>query len=133
METIPAHQKKIFRQYVIELSSALALYAVVLTVAISVGEHMRSGIWRTLLLVSPMGPFMLMLLAIVRQFRRVDEYARMQILENIAISAAVTAGWTFTYGFLENAGFPRLTMFTVGPVMGILWGGVAILRGQMCR
>ena len=42
-----------------------------------------------------------------------DEYQRATYLETFAIGAAVTAGVTFTFGFLENAGFPRLSMFTV--------------------
>ena len=45
----------------------------------------------------------------------------------MAIAAAVTAGWTFTYGFLENAGYPRLSMFIVWPVMGAVWGLLACI------
>ena len=60
------------------------------------------------------------------QIRRSDEFIRKTTLEHIAIAAAITAGWTFTYGFLENAGFPRLSMFTVWPVMGAAWALLAI-------
>jgi hypothetical protein len=57
-----------------------------------------------------------------------DEYARLKSLEAIAISAAFTAGWTLTYGFLENAGFPKLSMGVVWPVMGAVWGTVVCLH-----
>jgi hypothetical protein len=66
-------------------------------------------------------PFLLAVRAIVRQIRRSDEFMRKTMVEHIAITAAVTAGWTFTYGFLENAGYPRLSMFTVWPAMGATW------------
>ena len=56
-----------------------------------------------------------------------DFFIRKTTLEHIAIAAAITAGWTFTYGFLENAGYPRLSMFTVWPVMGAAWGLLAIV------
>jgi hypothetical protein len=122
------HEDKIIRRYYVELGGAMFLYVLVLVVSIAVGQPMHEGIVRTLVLVSPMGPFLLATWAVARQIRRGDEYCRLKVLEAIAIAAAVTAGWTFTYGFLENAGFPRLSMFTVWPVMGAVWAVVAMFR-----
>ena len=102
------------------------LYLLVLVLALTVGKDMQPGVAQTALFVSPMIPFMLAVWAIVRQIRRSDEFIRKTTLEHIAIAAAVTAGWTFTYGFLENAGVPRLSMVTVRPVMGAAWGVLAI-------
>ncbi len=115
------------RQYYLELFGALLLYVIVLVAALSAGKHLPAGSARTILYVSPMLPFMLAVWAVVRQIRRADEFVRKVTLEHLAIAAAVTAGWTFTYGFLENAGFPRLSMFTVWPVMGAVWGVLACL------
>jgi hypothetical protein len=109
-----------------ELGGALVLYAVVLVAALTLGRDMAAGPAQTALYVSPMIPFMLAVWAVVRQIRRSDEFIRKTTLERIAIAAAVTAGWTFTYGFLENAGYPRLSMFTVWPVMGAVWGVLAV-------
>lgn len=36
-------------------------------------------------------------------------------------------------GFLETAGFPRLSMFWVWGVMGALWGAHTCLRGLFTR
>lgn len=127
------HEHKVIRRYMRELGSAFFLYAVVLAISIGVGAPMPKGVGRTLLLVSPMLPFLLIVWAIVRQIRRADEYCRLQTLESIAIAAGVTAGLTFTYGFLENAGFPRLSMFTVWPVMGAVWFVVAMVRSWSGR
>ena len=113
-------------RYYRELTGALVLYAAVLVTALTFGQQMPSGAARTMLYVSPMLPFLLAVWAIVRQIRRSDEFIRKTTLEHVAIAAAVTAGWTFTYGFLENAGYPRLSMFTVWPVMGAVWGVLAI-------
>ena len=112
--------------YYRELAGALALYAVVLVAALSIGKRMPPGAAQTLLYVSPMLPFLLAVWAVIRQIRRADEFVRKTTLEHVAVAAAVTAGWTFTYGFLENAGYPRLSMFTVWPVMGAVWGVLAI-------
>lgn len=112
--------------YFKELGAALLLYALVLVAALRLARGMAPGPLQTALLLSPMLPFALALWAIVRQIRRSDEFIRKTTLEHIAVAAAATAGWTFTYGFLENAGYPRLSMFTVWPVMGAVWALLAI-------
>jgi hypothetical protein len=122
------HEHKIYLSYLIELLGGFALYAAVLVVSIDVGRPMPAGIGRTLIEVSPMIPFLLIVWVIVRGIRRLDEYQRLLQLESIAIAACVTAGWTFTYGFLENSGFPMLSMFNVWPVMGAVWGIIIIAR-----
>ena len=116
------------RLYMKEMLAGLGLYTVLLVGAIRLAQGMPDGLLRTALLVSPMLGFGVALWAIVRQFARMDEYIRRFQLENMAIAAAVTAGWTFTYGFLESAGFPRLSMFAVWPVMGAVWGGLCVIR-----
>ena len=119
-------QKERNLRYYRELTGALVLYAIVLVAALSIGKRMPPGAAQPLLYVSPMLPFLLAVWAVVRQIRRSDEFVRKTTLEHVAVAAAVTAGWTFTYGFLENAGYPRLSMFTVWPVMGAVWGVLAI-------
>ena len=120
-------QKARNTQYFKELMGALLLYAIVLSGALTLGKQMSPGVAQTALYVSPMLPFLLAVWAIVRQIHRSDEFIRKTTLEHVAIAAAVTAGWTFTYGFLENAGYPKLSMFTVWPVMGAVWGVLAII------
>jgi hypothetical protein len=113
------------RRYLLELAGALALYSLILGLSLRYGQRLSPGPLQTATFVCPMAGFLLVVWAVARQIRRSDEYLRKTTLEYLAIAAAVTAGWTFTYGFLENAGFPRLSMFTVWPVMGAVWGLVA--------
>ena len=113
--------------YFKELGAAIALYVIILTVALVVGTRMSPGLPQIAVLASPMLPFALGVWAIVRQIRRSDEFIRKTTLEYLAIAAAVTAGWTFTYGFLETSGYPRLSMFMVWPVMGAVWGVLAVV------
>ncbi|HEU4593246.1 MAG TPA: hypothetical protein VFS13_20250 [Steroidobacteraceae bacterium] len=116
------------RKYQKELFGALALYVVVLFTSIWLSKPMEPGAARTALLLTPIIPILLSIWAIVRQFGRMDEFVRLRTLESFAIAGAVTAGVTFTYGFLESAGFPKLSMFWVWPVMGFVWGVVACGR-----
>jgi len=122
------HERKILFRYLGEMLAAFILYFLVLVAVHRYGFHMAKGTLRTIVLFSPMVPVLLMVIAVVRYFRRVDEYMRLIILENWAITACITALWTFAYGFLENAGFPLLSMFTVFPMMGFTSAFLFLVR-----
>jgi len=127
------HEKRVTRAYHRELFGAIALYTVLLMAAIRFGRPMEDGVLRTLVLVSPMIGFGAAIRAIARHLARVDEFVRQQLMENVALAAAITAGLTFTYGFLETAGFPKLSMFTVWCVLCGTFGLVQIVRKLIGR
>jgi hypothetical protein len=122
------HEKRVGKAYMRELVASIVLYTVLLMAAIRWGRPMPEGLLRTLVLLSPMIGFFAALWVIARHFGRIDEYQRMRMLENVALASAVTAGLTFTYGFLETAGYPKLSMFTVWIVLCGSVGLVGILR-----
>lgn len=124
--------KEQMKLYFVELGGSLAIYAAILVPALTYGPAIPSEPWRSLALVSPMIGFCLMLWAIARQVARSDEYQRKLQIENFALAAALAAGLSFTYGFLENAGYPRLSMFTVCGVMGVGMAVISRVRGT-CR
>jgi len=121
------------RKYHVELFSAMLAYLVVLMGSIALAKPMEPGAARTLLLVTPILPLALSLWAIARHFKRMDEFVRLRSLESLAIAAAATAGLSLTYGFLESAGFPKLSMFWVWGVMGLIWGLHSCLRCVFSR
>ena len=119
------------RRYYIELGSALALYMVVLCTSLYLLQqfHDMGRLLRTLVSLAPVLPAGLMCWAIVRQMRRLDEmHLRIQF-EALGFAFAASALLTFSYGFLENVGFPHITWHWVWPVMGMMWIlGLAIAR-----
>ena len=127
------HEKKVAKAYYRDLGLSIAVYIVLLFSAIYFGRPMAEGALRTGVLLTPMIGFGLMIWAMARHLARIDEYQRRRMLETFAIASAITAGLSFTYGFLETAGFPRLSMFTVWMVMGGAWGLVACVRGWLAR
>lgn len=122
------HEKRVARAYRVELWIAVAVYVVLLFGSIAIARPMADGALRTVLLVLPMLGFALMIRAIVRHVARIDEYQRLRMLESLGIAFAITGALTFSYGFLETAGFPRLSMFSVWVVMGASWGAVNLVR-----
>jgi hypothetical protein len=85
----------------------------------------------TAISVAPMLPACVLALSIVRLSRRADEMQQRIQLEAITMAFVGTALISFSYGFLENVGFPRLSAFAVWPLMAGLWvlgGIIATLR-----
>ncbi|QYF93186.1 hypothetical protein KY495_21275 [Massilia sp. PAMC28688] len=124
------HEKTVARVYFRELGGALLIYGTLLVASIVFGRAMAPGMLRTVVLLSPMIGFALAAWAIARHLGRIDEYQRLMTLENLAIAAATTAGLSFSYGFMETAGYPKLSMFSVWVVMGASWFVVQFIR---CR
>jgi len=127
------HEKRVARAYHTELWVAIGVYVVLLFGSITLARPMAEGRLRTVLLLLPMLGFALMIRAIVRHVARIDEYQRLRLLESLGIAFAITGALTFSYGFLETAGFPRLSMFTVWMVMGASWGAVNLVRAWRSR
>jgi hypothetical protein len=115
-------------KYQRELAGSGVAYLLVLYGSLTLAKPMADGVLRTALLLTPAIPIGLMIWVIARQFRRMDEFIRLRTLESLAIAAAVTAGLSLTYGFLEGAGFPRLSMFWIWAVMGFVWGALECVR-----
>jgi hypothetical protein len=124
------HEQKVRKAYNTEMVGALAIYALMLVLSIRFGRPMEGGVLRTIVLASPMVGFFLGVWAVARQLRRVDEFQRQIVLENLALAAAITAGASFTYGFLETAGYEKLSMFWVWMVLGGSWAVITFTR---CR
>jgi len=127
------HEKRVARAYRAELWTAIAVYVVLLVASIRYGRPMADGLPRTIVLLAPMIGFALMIRAIARHVARIDEYQRLRMLESVALAFAITGAVTFSYGFLETAGFPKLSMFSVWIVMGASWGLVGLVRGMASR
>jgi len=122
------HEKRVARAYHTELWVAIGVYIVLLVGSIKLARPMADGTLRTVLLLLPMLGFALMIRAIVRHVARSDEYQRLRMLESIGIAFAITGALTFSYGFLETAGFPKMSMFVVWMVMCASWGVVNLVR-----
>lgn len=131
------HERRVNLAYLRELGGALLVYAVLLVMTIRLGRPLEPGVLRTAVLLTPMIGFGLALWAIARHLGRVDEYLRRWLLESFALGAGITAGLTFTYGFLETVGYPRLSMFTVWMVLcgatGCVCVGRALLESRAAR
>jgi len=117
------------RRYFIEFNGAILLFAATVLGRKYAAHEVGEPVLRTLILLSPIVPVVLAAFAVVRFYRRIDEYHRMQLLEALAVSAGVTAVVAVSWGFLEDVGFPHLQIFYAWMVMALTWAVVAIYLG----
>jgi hypothetical protein len=109
------------RRYMLELSGAMVLYALVLLPVIRwMNANPESGIrWFVGLL--PLAPTVLAAWTILRFFERMDELARRKLTETLAFAFAVSALMVLTVGFLETAGLAPLSAWWIWVGMGSFW------------
>jgi len=126
-------QKQVMWRYGREMVLAFVVYALLLVASIRFGRPLADGMLRTVVLFSPMLGFLGMICATARHLGSVDEYQRKMLYETWAIASALTASITFSYGFLETAGYPKISMFNVWMLMGGAWFLVNMARLAMKR
>ncbi len=120
------------RQYRREFLSAMAAYVVVVIVSITlINISPSTAWWRVPLALTPVIPAIFGIIAYMRFVGRMDELQRRIQFEGLAFGFGVAGILTFSYGFLENVGFPHINLLWVFPLMIALWGigtGIAARR-----
>lgn len=109
------------RTYAKEFGLAMLAYAATLVLSIVLINAAPTAPWRYAVALLPMIPAVGVLVAVLRQLRRMDELQRQIQFEALAFAFAGTALITFGYGFVENVGLPHLSWFFVWPIMAVLW------------
>lgn len=100
----------------------LAGYVAVLIVSQRVLADTAHDRWiATFLALAPIAPALFICWVVVQSIRNLDEMQLKLQLEALAVAFAGTALITFSYGFLEGNGLPKISMFAVWPLMSALW------------
>ena len=132
MNQSASKDQPVSKTYTREFLSAMITYAVVLLVSVSLlNTGPSEAWWRIPLALTPIIPIFFALRAFLRYFHRIDELQKRIQLEAFALSFGVTCIVTFSYGLLENAGFPALNWTWVPTFMMVSWGvgsAIAALR-----
>lgn len=120
------------RQYLREFLLAMVAYVVVLIGAVTlINLSPPTAWWRIPLALAPVVPALFGMIAYIRFISRMDELQHRIQFEGLAFGFGSAGILTFSYGFLENVGFPHISLLLVFPLMIALWGigvGVASRR-----
>ena len=115
--------KSDIRKYFVEFGIAMIAYTIVLMTVVAMrpdgDEYQGPARFLELLPILPLlGAFW----AIIRQFRRMDEYYQRIHAEAFALGAMTWGLIIMAWGFVENAGGPQLSTMFVAPGLIAFWG-----------
>ncbi len=120
-------------RYVLEFSGSMLAYVVVQVVSLMFLRENPDSPWRIPVTVAPVIPIVFMMLAVVRFLRRMDEMLRHLHLEAVVIAYIATLIVCFSYGFLENVGFPSFNTMWIGFAMILFWSIGQLVAGRKYR
>ena len=128
MQAAAAPVKYAGRNYLIEFAIVMGLYVAAVLVRPWLVEHAADHALTTAAKVLPALPIWLMLVAVWRYYRRVDELERHKFLVNLAIAFGVGSCAIVTYAFLMDAGLPPLAITWAWPTLAASWGLTTAIR-----
>ena len=115
--------KQAMRRYLQEFFFAMFLYAVTLIASVTVLRNFEFARgWQIIISIIPALPVIFVIIALMRLLRDSDELQQRVNLLAVTFSAVLTGLISFSYGFLENIGFPKMPTFAVLPMLFVFWG-----------
>lgn len=117
------NQKQIMKRYTREFIISMVAYAAILIASISAIKNIEmTQPLKIIVALMPAVPVIFVLIAMMRSIRDSDELQQRVHLLATSLAAALTGLITFTYGFLENVGFPKFPTHFVLPLLIVIWG-----------
>lgn len=117
------NQKQVRKRYRREFFISMAAYTVTLIFSITVLRRVElTQNFKVILTLIPAIPVAFVLIAVMRAVRDSDELQQRVHLLATTFAAVITGLVTFTYGFLENIGFPKFSTFLILPMLFFFWG-----------
>jgi hypothetical protein len=111
------------QRYLREFFFAMSMYVVVLIGSVTLLENYEfPKFWQIVISITPALPIVFVIIALMRLLRDSDELQQRLHLYATTFSAVLTGLLTFSYGLLENVGFPKMPTFAVFPMLFVLWG-----------
>ena len=117
------NQNQVMKRYYKEFFLSIAAYVIILIGSISLHKGFEfSQILQIIIAIIPVVPITFVIIAIMRGLKDSDELQQKVQFNAIMFSAITTGLVTFSYGLLENVGFPPFPTIWVLPMMFMLWG-----------
>jgi hypothetical protein len=121
-------EKEMNKKYFKEFWIAMGSYMIILFGTTYLAKGMPESVMRTMIALTPIVPCVGLLWVVIRHFKRMDEYLRIWVLENLSIAGGVLTMFSITYGFLEGLDFPRASGFVYYSVYLLSWGVITCVR-----
>ncbi len=117
------NQTQVLKRYYKEFFISMTFYVILLIASITFIENFSlPQTIKIIVVLIPVIPIIFVIIAIMRALQDSDELQQKVQLNAITFSAITTGLITFSYGFLENIGFPSFPTIWILPIMFFLWG-----------
>ena len=117
------NQQQVRRRYNREFSLSMIAYAITLIASLTILKRMElAQSLKVIITLLPAIPVAFVFIAVMRAVLDSDELQQRVHLLATTFAAVLTGLVTFTYGFLENIGFPKLSTFAILPMLFFFWG-----------
>ncbi len=115
--------KQTMLHYLQQFFFAVFMYLVTLSVSVILLRNFEfARVWQITISILPALPIIFVLIILMRLLNNSDELHQRINLLAITFSAVLTGLITFSYGFLENIGAPKLPTVAVLPMLSVFWG-----------
>mgnify|MGYP000994494346 FL=1 len=117
------NQNEVMKRYFKEFGISMGIYVVAVIVSTTILNNFEFPQFAQIIItLIPVIPTIFVVISILRGLRESDELQQRIQLQAVTFSAITTGLITFSYGFLENIGFPPFPTIWVLPIMFFLWG-----------
>lgn len=117
------NQNEVQKRYYKEFFISIAAYVIILISSVfTLKQFELPQVWQVVIALLPVIPIAFVIISITRALRDSDELQQKVQYSAIMFSAVSTGLITFSYGLLENVGFPPFPTIWVLPIMFMLWG-----------
>jgi len=117
------NQNEVMKRYFKEFGFSMGIYVVAVIVSTTILNNFEFPQFAQIIItLIPVIPTIFVVISILRSLRESDELQQRIQLQAVTFSAITTGLITFSYGFLENIGFPPFPSIWVLPIMFFLWG-----------
>ena len=116
-------------RYIAEMAVAAALeVGVVLARKPFLATHHDGSVLRDIVLILPVFPIWLMLVAVIRHYLRIDEYQRLKLLQIVSLCAGIAVCIYTSYPFVADVfRLKPLDIAYAWPIMAVCWIAATLL------
>jgi hypothetical protein len=117
------NQNEVMKRYFKEFGISMGFYVIAVIVSTTILNTFEfPQIAQIIITLIPVIPTIFVVISIMRALNDSDELQKRIQLQAVTFSAITNGLITFSYGFLENIGFPSFPTIWVLPIMFFLWG-----------
>jgi hypothetical protein len=113
------------QHYIRDSLLAAGAHIILAYVSIMLLKQTSATALRYLIAILPMLPLIFAFRSFLHQLAHMDELQQRIQLQAIGFATGATGMITLTYGYLENAGLPQLSMIWIFPLICLLWAGAS--------